>query len=69
MGVSNLWTLLEPCGCRVHIQALRGRRVAVGANKFVVHYLKKLKNNPIRGSVTFVGCTYIHVCRCLGLDL
>ena len=30
MGVSGLWTLLEPCGRRIDIKALRGKRLAIG---------------------------------------
>jgi len=35
MGVSGLWTLLEPCGRRIDIKALRGKRLAIG--KFLIH--------------------------------
>ena len=30
MGVQSLWTLLEPCGRRVNIEALTNKRLAVG---------------------------------------
>lgn len=32
MGVKRLWDLLEPCGHRISIEALSGRRYAVGTN-------------------------------------
>lgn len=30
MGVSGLWTLLEPVGRRVNIEAIQNKRLAVG---------------------------------------
>lgn len=30
MGVTGLWTLLEPVGRRINIEALRNKRMAVG---------------------------------------
>lgn len=30
MGVTGLWSLLEPCGRRVNIETLAGKRIAVG---------------------------------------
>ena len=31
MGVHSLWTLLEPVGRRVNIEAIQNKRLAVGA--------------------------------------
>lgn len=33
MGVKKLWDLLEPCGRRISIEALTGKRLAVGEVK------------------------------------
>jgi hypothetical protein len=32
MGVQGLWTLIEPCGRRVNIEALTNKRLAVGTH-------------------------------------
>lgn len=34
MGVQSLWTLLEPCGRRVNIEALTNKKLAVGWHPF-----------------------------------
>ncbi len=31
MGVKSLWQLLEPVGKRINIEALQGKKLAVGA--------------------------------------
>ena len=31
MGVTGLWTLLEPVGRRINIEAISGKSLAVGA--------------------------------------
>ena len=44
MGVKGLWTLLEPTGRRVNIEALGGRRVAVDASIWLVQFIKAMRD-------------------------
>ncbi|RMZ55315.1 hypothetical protein APUTEX25_003453 [Auxenochlorella protothecoides] len=40
MGVKKLWDLLEPCGRRISIEALTGKRLAVDASGLLFHRIK-----------------------------
>lgn len=42
MGVHSLWTLLEPVGRRVNIEAIQNKRLAVG--KLCIQYLNTLSS-------------------------
>ena len=44
MGVKNLWSLLEPTGRRVNIEALGGKRVAVDASIWLVQFIKVMRD-------------------------
>ena len=44
MGVTGLWSLLEPCGSRVNVDVLRNKRVAVDASIWVVQFLKAMRD-------------------------
>ena len=44
MGVKNLWSLLEPTGRRVNIEALGGKRVAVDASIWLVQFIKAMRD-------------------------
>ena len=44
MGVKGLWSLLEPVGRRVNIEALSGRRVAVDASIWLVQFIKAMRD-------------------------
>ena len=44
MGVKNLWSLLEPTGRRVNIEALSGKRVAVDASIWLVQFIKAMRD-------------------------
>ena len=37
MGVKSLWQLLEPVGKRINIEALQGKKLAVGELPCMVH--------------------------------
>lgn len=45
MGVKGLWTLLEPTGRRVNIEALGGKRVAVDASIWLVQFIKAMRDD------------------------
>lgn len=40
MGVKDLWSLLEPCGVRVNVEGLQGKRLAVDTSIWLVQCLK-----------------------------
>ena len=44
MGVKNLWSLLEPAGRRVPIEAIGGKRVAVDASIWLVQFIKAMRD-------------------------
>ena len=44
MGVKNLWSLLEPTGRRVPIEAIGGKRVAVDASIWLVQFIKAMRD-------------------------
>lgn len=44
MGVKGLWTLLEPAGRRVNVEALQGRKVAVDASIWLVQFVKAMRD-------------------------
>ncbi|UPQ98789.1 XPG/Rad2 endonuclease [Chloropicon primus] len=44
MGVQGLWTLLEPCGKRVSVEALSNRKLAVDASIWLVQFLAAMRN-------------------------
>lgn len=44
MGVTNLWALIEPCGRRIDIQALRGKRLAVDASGWIFRFIKAMRD-------------------------
>jgi DNA excision repair protein ERCC-5 len=44
MGVTNLWALLEPCGRRIDIQALRGKRLAIDASGWIFRFIKAMRD-------------------------
>ena len=66
MGVTNLWALLEPCGRRIDVQALRGKRVAVGEYKQRAPIINNYNN--ILGDIILIFRRKIY-CRCLGMDI
>lgn len=49
MGVKSLWQLLEPCGRRIPIEALRNQRLAVDASGWLYQFLKAMRDD--RGEV------------------
>eukprot|EP00890_Picochlorum_soloecismus_P003628 jgi/Picsp_1/4266/NSC_01775-R1_protein len=49
MGVSGLWTLLEPCGRRIDIKALRGKRLAIDASGWIFRFIKAMRDE--RGEI------------------
>eukprot|EP00892_Ulva_mutabilis_P010526 jgi/Ulvmu1/7846/UM004_0076.1 len=44
MGVSGLWTLLEPVGKRVNIQALAGKTLAIDASIWIFQFLNTMRD-------------------------
>eukprot|EP00891_Asterochloris_glomerata_P008709 jgi/Astpho2/8709/gw1.00128.118.1_t len=40
MGVHQLWSLLEPVGRRVNIEALRNKKLAVDASVWIYQFMK-----------------------------
>jgi hypothetical protein len=48
MGVQSLWTLLEPCGRRVNIEALTNKKLAVGwhPSPTLLHMICSAKQVP-----------------------
>lgn len=44
MGVKGLWTLLEPCGRRIDVQALRGKKLAIDASVWIFRFLKAMRD-------------------------
>ncbi|KDD72694.1 XPG N-terminal domain-containing protein, partial [Helicosporidium sp. ATCC 50920] len=44
MGVHKLWDLLEPCGRRVNIEALTGKRLAIDASVWVYQFIKAMRD-------------------------
>ena len=40
-----MWTLLEPTGRRVNIEALGGKRVAVDASIWLVQFIKAMRDD------------------------
>lgn len=65
MGVSGLWTLLEPCGRRIDIKALRGKRLAIGT--FILKSMYDIRfDKRDGGSLDGVVCGH---CRCFWLDI
>jgi hypothetical protein len=48
MGVQSLWTLLEPCGRRVNIEALTNKKLAVGWHPFptLLHMTSSARHVP-----------------------
>ena len=45
MGVKGLWTLLEPCGRRIDVHALRGKKLAVDASVWIFRFLKAMRDD------------------------
>jgi 5'-3' exonuclease len=45
MGVKSLWQLLEPCGRRIPIEALRNQRLAVDASGWLYQFLKAMRDD------------------------
>lgn len=45
MGVTNLWALLEPCGRRIDVKALRGKRVAIDASGWIFKFIKAMRDD------------------------
>lgn len=45
MGVKSLWTLLEPCGRRISVEALRNQRLAVDASGWLYQFLKAMRDS------------------------
>lgn len=57
MGVQGLWTLLEPVGRRVNIEALCHKLLAVGEHSTVLMW--------VVSSIQLAGCAYQMVwCTC-----
>uniref|UniRef100_A0A1D1ZZQ1 DNA repair protein UVH3 n=1 Tax=Auxenochlorella protothecoides TaxID=3075 RepID=A0A1D1ZZQ1_AUXPR len=44
MGVKKLWDLLEPCGRRISIEALTGKRLAVDASGWLFQFIKAMRD-------------------------
>ena len=44
MGVKGLWTLLEPCGRRIDVHALRGKKLAIDASVWIFRFLKAMRD-------------------------
>ena len=49
MGVQGLWTLVEPVGRQINVEALGGKRMAVDASIWLVQLLKAMRDE--RGEV------------------
>eukprot|EP00887_Chlorella_sp_A99_P002071 scaffold21.g2071.t1 len=45
MGVKSLWTLLEPVGRRINIEALRNKRMAVDASIWVYQFMQAMRDD------------------------
>lgn len=56
MGVKDLWSLLEPCGSRIEVETLSGRRLAVDTSIWLVQCLKAMRDKH-----TGEGLTNAHV--------
>ena len=44
MGVQGLWTLVEPVGRQINVEALGGKRMAVDASIWLVQLLKAMRD-------------------------
>ena len=44
MGVKGLWPLLEPCGRRIDVQALRGKKLAIDASVWIFRFIKAMRD-------------------------
>jgi DNA excision repair protein ERCC-5 len=44
MGVQGLWTLLEPVGRRVNIEAIANKRLAVDASIWLFQFMKAMRD-------------------------
>jgi hypothetical protein len=58
MGVHGLWTLLEPVGRRIDIQAISNKRLAVGAWPYLSVLLCGVEQAhwPAAGSSACIAC-------------
>ena len=46
MGVHSLWSLLEPVGRRVNIEAIQNKRLAVGGWDLPVPWISTIEKKP-----------------------
>ncbi|GMH40145.1 hypothetical protein BSKO_08049 [Bryopsis sp. KO-2023] len=45
MGVTNLWSLLDPVGRRINVEALTGKILAVDASIWLIQFLKAMRDD------------------------
>ena len=59
MGVQGLWTLVEPVGRQINVEALGGKRMAVDASIWLVQLLKAMRDERGEGRESQRICDFV----------